>query len=90
MSDANSTTNHPCIFVQTPNANAQRRGATDGVREGEVGCLSDEIQNLVGPTECRTMNGPAGPRRGKDAGASPPESRLWAAVVERGQVAAIA
>jgi hypothetical protein len=35
------------------------------VREGEVGCLLDEIQNLVGPTERRTMDGPAGPQRGR-------------------------
>jgi hypothetical protein len=39
--------------------------ATDGIREGEVGCLSDEIQDLVGPTERRTMDGPAGPQRGR-------------------------
>src|ERR1700732_3291658 len=36
-------------------AGAERRGATAGGREGEVGCIFDEIQNPVGPTECQTM-----------------------------------
>jgi hypothetical protein len=40
--------------------------ATDGVRESEVGRLSDEIQNLVGPTEriwmCRLGRSEAGSR----------------------------
>jgi len=39
--------------------------ATDGIREGEVRCLLDEIQDLVEPTERRTMDGPAGPQRGR-------------------------
>jgi hypothetical protein len=38
-------------------------GATDDVRTGEVGCLFDEIQNLVEPTERRTIDSPAGPQR---------------------------
>jgi hypothetical protein len=63
--------------------------ATDGVREatqshasespspgedtGEVGCLFDEIGNLVEPTERPDMDVPAGPQRGMDAEASRPE-----------------
>jgi hypothetical protein len=39
--------------------------ATDAVREGEVGCLFDEIQHLVGPTERRTMDSQAGPQRSR-------------------------
>jgi hypothetical protein len=31
----------------------------------EVGCLFDEIQDLVEPTERRTMDSPAGPQRGR-------------------------
>jgi len=40
---------------------------------GEVGCLFDEIGNLVDPTERRYMDVPAGPQRGMDAEASRPE-----------------
>jgi len=42
-------------------------GCSDGLEaprpkvwEGEVGCLFDEIQNLVGPTERRTIDSPQG------------------------------
>jgi hypothetical protein len=38
---------------------------TAGGREGEVGGFFDEIQNLVGPTEPRTRDSPAGPQRGR-------------------------
>jgi len=34
-------------------------------REGEVGCLFDEIQNLVEPTERLHMDVQAGPQRGR-------------------------
>src|ERR1700730_2480668 len=36
------------------------------VRKGEVGCLFDEIQNLVEPTERQGMDGLAGPQRGSN------------------------
>ena len=39
--------------------------ATEEVHEGEIGCLFDEIQNLIVPIERRTMEGPAGPQPGK-------------------------
>jgi hypothetical protein len=39
--------------------------ATDGVRKGEVGCLFDEIQNLVEPTERLHTDVQAGPQRGR-------------------------
>jgi hypothetical protein len=39
--------------------------ATDGVREGEVGCLFDEIHNLVEPTERLHTDVQAGPQRGR-------------------------
>ena len=35
------------------------------VREAEVGCLFDEIQDLVKPIERPDMVGPAGPQRGR-------------------------
>jgi hypothetical protein len=39
--------------------------ATDAVREGEGGCLFDEIQDLVEPTERLHMEVQAGPQRGR-------------------------
>ncbi len=54
------------------------------VREGEVGCLFDEIQDLVGPTERRTMDGLAGPQRGRTPERRE-ESRLWVADAGRVQ-----
>jgi hypothetical protein len=60
--------------------------ATDGVREGEIGCLFDEIQNLVEPIERLDTESlgraAAKPWMVKRSG---PESRLWDAVVERVQ-----
>jgi hypothetical protein len=45
---------------------------TDGVRKGEGGCLFDEIQDLVEPTERLHMDVRAGPQRGRM-----PERRGW-------------
>jgi hypothetical protein len=52
--------------------------------EGEIGWLFDEIQNLVEPIKRRTMDGPAGPQRGrtpKRRGPTSPadgeESMIW-------------
>jgi hypothetical protein len=59
--------------------------ATDGVREGESGCLFDEIQNLVEPIERRYTDVSAGPQRRHDAEALRPKSRLWAAGAGRAQ-----
>jgi hypothetical protein len=47
-------------------ARTQQRTA---VRKGEVGCLFDEIRDLVEPTERRDMDGSTGPQRRHDAGA---------------------
>ena len=46
-------------------AYCHRDVATDRVREGEIGCVFDEIKNLVEPIERRAMEGPAGPQRGR-------------------------
>jgi hypothetical protein len=35
------------------------------IREGEIGCVFDEIQNLVEPIERRYMDGSAGRQRGR-------------------------
>jgi hypothetical protein len=42
-----------------------RIAATDEIREGEGGCLFDEIQNLVEPTERLHTDVQAGPQRGR-------------------------
>jgi hypothetical protein len=36
---------------------------TDEIRNGEIGCLVDEIQNLIEPIEHRYMDVSAGPQR---------------------------
>jgi hypothetical protein len=45
-------------------ANCYRDVATDEVRKGEIGCVFDEMQNLVEPIERRYMDVSAGPHRG--------------------------
>jgi len=42
-------------------AHCAQRELPHSPQEGEVGCLSDEIGNLVGPIERRAMDGAAGP-----------------------------
>jgi hypothetical protein len=42
--------------------------ATDEVREGEGGCLFDEIQYLLEPTERLHMDVQAGPQLGRSQG----------------------
>ncbi len=48
-----------------PGAFATRKWQRTQVREGEVGCLFDEIRNLVEPTERLHMDVQAGPQRGR-------------------------
>jgi len=48
------------------------KNASFEIRKGEIGCLFDEIQNLVEPIERRDMDGSAG-RSEAGAGASRPE-----------------
>jgi hypothetical protein len=40
---------------------ATERAASTEIRKGEGGCLFDEIQDLVEPTERRTTESPARP-----------------------------
>src|ERR1700722_11695714 len=46
-------------------ARRRARALWTRVREGMVGCLFDEIQNLVEPTERLHTDVPAGPQRGR-------------------------
>jgi hypothetical protein len=60
-------------------ATGRRNGAKNAsfkIRKGEVGCLFDEIGNLVEPTERPHKDVRTGPQRRQDAGASRSESRL--------------
>jgi hypothetical protein len=59
------------LFVARGSCACHRDVATESkalwtrVREGEIGCLFDEIQNLVEPIERLHMDVQAGPQRGR-------------------------